>query len=95
MSQILRATELYNLEAERTRLSNALGGIGANVPQAAKAIHEARLANLDKTVSDLKDASVTHRLHTEPRHFRRLRRVGDPVHPPSGRHVDDEVTMRI
>jgi hypothetical protein len=45
-AQILRSTQLYNLEAARLQLQQQLGGMGANIPQAARVIHDARIAAL-------------------------------------------------
>ena len=52
-AHIRRATDLYNLEAQQLQLKNTLGGMGANVPQAMRVIHEARLAQMDSGVSEL------------------------------------------
>ena len=45
-AHIQKSVEHYNLEAARLQLSNALGGMGRNVPQAARVIHDARLERL-------------------------------------------------
>jgi len=42
-AHIQKSIEHYNLEAARLQLSNALGGMGQNVPQAARIIHNARI----------------------------------------------------
>ena len=53
-AQIMRSTELYNLEAARLQLDRQLGGMGQNVPQVAQSIHHARLAMLTEEVADLR-----------------------------------------
>ena len=53
-AQILRSTQLYNLEAARLQLDKQLGGMGADVPQAARAVHDGRLAALTAEVADLR-----------------------------------------
>jgi hypothetical protein len=45
-AQILRSTQLYNLEAARLQLKHQLGGMGDNIPQVARAIHDERVARL-------------------------------------------------
>ena len=52
-AQILRSTQLYNLEAARLQLDKQLGGIGQNIPQVARAFHDARLATLTEEVAEL------------------------------------------
>ncbi len=52
-AQILRSTQLYNLEAARLQLDKQLGGIGQNIPQVARTFHDARLATLTEEVADL------------------------------------------
>ena len=44
-AHIQKSVEHYNLEAARLQLENALGGMGRNVPQAARIIHDARLVH--------------------------------------------------
>ena len=51
-AHIRRNIDLYNLQAQ-LQLKNDLRHLGANVPQAARQIHEARLARLDADVADL------------------------------------------
>ncbi len=53
-AQILRSTQLYNLEAARLQLDKQLGGMGHDVPQAARAVHDAHLAALTAEVADLR-----------------------------------------
>ncbi len=52
-AQILRSTNLYNLEAARLQLDKQLGGIGQHIPQVARTFHDARLATLTDEVADL------------------------------------------
>ena len=57
-AQILRSTQLYNLEAARLQLQQQLGGMGANMPQAARAIHDARVAGLPPEARAIHDTRV-------------------------------------
>ena len=52
-AHIRRSIDLHNLQAQKHQLKNALSNLGANVPQTARQIHEARLAQLDVEVTDL------------------------------------------
>ena len=42
-AQILRSTQIYNLEAARLQLERQLGGVGRNVPVVAKTVHDVQL----------------------------------------------------
>ncbi len=53
-AQIMRTTQLYNLEAARLQLDKQLGGMGRDVPQAARAVHDARLVALTAEVDELR-----------------------------------------
>ena len=57
-AQILRSTQLYNLEAARLQLQQQLGGMGANIPQAARVIHDARIAALPPEARAIHDTRV-------------------------------------
>ena len=82
-AHIRRATDLYNLEAQKLQLKNALGGMGANIPQAMRTIHEARLAQMESGVSELqRQQEQTPMLALATREmtgFRRLRRTDQPT----------------
>ena len=54
-AHIRRSTDLYNLQAQKHQLKNELRHLGENVPQAARQIHEARLARLDADVNKLQE----------------------------------------
>ena len=41
-AHIRRSVDMYNLDAQRLQLQNALGSMGANIPAASRIIHEAR-----------------------------------------------------
>ena len=78
-AHIQKSIEHYNLEAARLQLSNALGGMGRNVPQAARVVHEARLDELGRKLATLEQE----RTATAPRRaipgFRRLGRPADQM----------------
>ena len=57
-AQILRSTQLYNLEAARLQLQQQLGGMGANIPQAARVIHDARIEALPPEARAVHDSRV-------------------------------------
>ena len=57
-AHIQRNVDLYNTEAQRIQLRNALGGMGANIPAEARRIHEARLEQLDDNVTGLQQSNI-------------------------------------
>ena len=82
-AQILRSTQLYNLEAARLQLQQQLGGMGANIPQAARVIHDARIAALPPAERAIHDSRVARlaamtaqveHLHDEQREYMRSSR---------------------
>ena len=52
-AQILRATQIYNLEAARLQLSNQLGTIGQGIPEVVRTFHNTRLAKYDEDIAPL------------------------------------------
>ncbi len=62
-AQILRATQIYNLEAAQLQLSNQLGSIGQGIPATARVFHETRLDAMSAALAANKkaqEASTTH-----------------------------------
>ncbi len=52
-AQILRATQIYNLEAARLQLDKQLGHIGQGIPATTRTFHEATLAKYDEDIAPL------------------------------------------
>ncbi len=50
-AQILRATQIYNLEAARLQLSNQLGTIGDGIPEVARVFHKTRLETMSAVLA--------------------------------------------
>ena len=57
-AQILRATQIYNLEAAQLQLSNQLGSIGQGVPETARVFHETRLDAMSAALAASKRAQT-------------------------------------
>ena len=55
-AQILRATQIYNLEAARLQLSNQLGTIGDGIPEVARVFHTTRLDAMSAVLAANKKA---------------------------------------
>ena len=53
-AQILRATEIYNLEARQLQLERQLGDVGRHIPALGKTIHDTQLAHLIKRETKLR-----------------------------------------
>ena len=55
-AQILRATQIYNLEAAQLQLSNQLGTIGRGIPEVARVFHQTRLDAMSAVLAANKKA---------------------------------------
>ncbi len=57
-AQILRATQIYNLEAAQLQLSNQLGTIGQGIPEVSRVFHETRLDAMSAALAANKKAQT-------------------------------------
>ena len=85
-AQILRATQIYNLEAAQVQLSNQLGTIGQGIPEVARVFHQTRLAKYDEDVAYLV---------RKQRDWRQLSRPASPPLPTQMRSVDSRPTPTV
>ena len=51
-AHIRRNVDMYNLDAQRLQLRNALRGMGANIPAASRIIHEARVQAIEANLME-------------------------------------------
>ncbi len=103
-AQILRSMQLYNLEAARLQLDKQLGGMGADVPQAARAVHDARVATMSeeakaaRAVHDARLAALTAEVADLRQQQRDSVEIVSVTHPSKGivRDVHDAAkTMKL